>query len=39
MSKTLTAPKPAPAPALIDLPALNADSRQMKIIQANLDGN
>lgn len=38
MSKTLTAPKPASAPALIDLPALNADSRQMRIIEANLDG-
>ena len=38
MSKTLSAPKPAPAPALIDLPFLNADSRQMRIIEANLDG-
>lgn len=38
MSKTLSAPKPAPAPAVIDLPALNADSRQMRIIEANLDG-
>lgn len=38
MSKTLSVPKPAAAPDIIDLPALNADSRQMRIIEANLDG-
>jgi hypothetical protein len=39
MSKTLTVPKAAEAEAaLIDIPSLRADSRQMRIIEANLDG-